>query len=210
MAAKTAPASPATKPYQDAMARLSAGDLSAAVRSMLDIHQSYPETEEALFVEEQLARVRKLWPAEAERAGLTPEAWHALLERARTRRSGVKPPPAAMAVVALCVAAAAWSFLVAAAPRIAFLGRLEDVALIFRIVGAVTGVMSLLTAFGLMKMKWEAVNAFIVLAPVFMIVTFIGITESDDMLAKVLCAAALAAEVAAAWYMSKQSHRFIY
>jgi hypothetical protein len=64
-----------------------------------------------------------------------------------------------------------------------------------------------------MKLKWEAVNAFIVLSPVFMIATFIGLTEAwdgRDHLAAVLCALALGAEAAAAWYMSKQSHRFIY
>jgi hypothetical protein len=207
---KSIPLSPAAKAYQEAMARLSAGDLGAAVRPMLDIHEQYPDSEEALFVEEQLARARRMWPSEAEKAGLTTDAWNALRERAAKRRAGIKPPPAAMGVIALVIAAAAWSLLAALAPRIAFLGKMESLPLIFRIVAAVVGAMSLVTGLGLMKMKWEAVNAFIVLAPIFMIVTFIGMTEASDMAGKILCGAALAAEIAASYWMSKQSHRFIY
>ncbi len=210
MAEKNAPLSPAAKSFQEAMARLSAGDLGVAVRSMLEIHEKHPDTEEALFVEEHLARVRRLWPAEAEKAGLTSEAWNALQERAGKRRAGAKPPREVLGVIALLIAAAAWSFLAAAVPRVAFLGRLEEIPLIFRIVAGVVGALSLATGFGLMKMKWEAVNVFVILAPVFMIVTFIGLTEAGDVLGRVLCGAALAAEIAASWYMSKQSHRFIY
>ena len=67
------PVSPAAKPFRDAMDKLAAGDLGAAVRGMLQVHTQYLGTEEAYFVEEQLARVRRLWPEEAAKAGLTDE-----------------------------------------------------------------------------------------------------------------------------------------
>lgn len=208
-AAKEPPQSPATKPYQDAMERLAAGELGPAVKGMLRIHEQYTETEEAWFVEEQLARVRRLWPAEAEKAGLTSEAWAALQERAAKRKAAAKLPAGGAAVVALLFVIGTWALVVAAAPGVAFLGRIE-VPYIFRLVAGIAGAVAVADAFGLLKLKWEAVNVFIVLSPVFMIVTFIGLVESGDMLGRVVCGAALAAQAVAAWYMSKQSHHFIY
>lgn len=204
------PVSAATKAYQDAMAKLSAGDLTSAVKGMLRIHSEHTSEEEAYFVEEQLARVRRMWPAEAEKAGLTAEAWNALQERARARRAGAKLSPADTGVVVLLLVIGAWSLLVAVAPRAAFVGRLADVPLIFRLVGGVVGLTSAATAFGLMKMKWEAVNLFIILSPIFMVATFIGMTEAAFMAGKIICGVVMAAEALAAWYMSKQARRFIY
>ncbi len=203
---------PAPTEFQEAMTALSAGDLSGAVRRMLEIHRENLESEEAYFVERQLARVKRLWPAEAEKAGLDAAAWGALKERAAKRREGRRPPREAMAVIGLLVAVGAWALLVAVAPRTAFLGRVE-VPVLFRIVGAAVGVYSLGTAFGLLKMKWEAVNLFLVLSPILLIVTFIGLAEAweaGDLLAKGICGVALLAEAAAAWYMSKNSHLFVY
>lgn len=205
------PTSPVTRAYQDAMARLAAGDLSKAVPALLDIHASFSETEEAFFAEEQLARVRRLWPVDAEKAGLTADAWSAVQKRAADRRAGRVPKGPDFAPIVVLIAAAAWCFLLTAAPAAAFLGRgPADVPLIFRLVSAVIGAVSAATGFGLMKMKWEAVNVFIILSPVFMIVTFIGITESADVVGKGACVLALAGEIYAAWYMSKHSNRFIY
>ena len=201
------PVSPAAKPFREAMDKLAAGDLGAAVRGMLQVHLQYLDTEEAYFVEEQLARVRRLWPQEAEKAGLTDEAWKQLQERASKRRAEAKRPPGAPFVVAVMATIGAWALLVAAAPGAAFLGRVE-VPYVFRAVAAVAGIVSLADAWALFRLKWEAVNVFIVLVPVFMIVTFIGLTESGDALGKVLCGAALLAEVGAAWYMSRHSHHF--
>jgi hypothetical protein len=199
-----------TRAYQAAMAKLAAGDLTAAVRSMLALHEAHPDSEEAFFVEEQLARVRRLWPAEAEKAGLNAAAWTALEARSTARRATRKPAPGDLYVIGVLLAAAAWTLLLAAAPHAAFLGQGPDVAPIFRLVAAVVGLVSAGAAFGLMKMKWEAVNVFIILSPVFMIVTFIGITESPTLVGKAACTVALAAEIGAAWYMSKHSRRFIY
>lgn len=208
--ATSAPVSPVTKGYQDAMARLAAGDLTAAVRAMLRLHEEHPATEEAYFVEEQLARVRKLWPAEAEKAGLTADKWSALQSRAAERRAKAVMPNGVRAVVVLLLVAAAWSLLVAAAPRAAFIGKLAEVPLIFRLVAAIVGVTSAATGFAMIRLKWEAVNVFILLAPIFMIATFIGLTETGDAVGKVICGVALAAEVAAAWYMSKHSDVFVH
>jgi len=199
-----------TKAYQQAMADLAAGNLAAAVPALLEIHEKNLDTEEAYFCEEQLARVRRVWPAEAEKAGLTAEVWTALQKRAEARRAGKVPEGQDFAPIVVLVAAAAWSFLLAAAPAVALLGRGPEVPLLFRLVAIIVGSVSAGTAFGLMKRKWEAVNVFIVLAPVFMIVTFIGLTESGDAVGKIACGLALAAEIYAAWYMSKHSNRFLY
>ena len=202
-----APVSPAAKPFRDAMDKLAAGDLGAAVRGMLNLHLQHTDTEEAYFVEEQLARVRRLWPEEAVKAGLTPEAWTQLQERAAKRRASAKRPKGAELPVAVMGVLGAWALLVALAPGTAFLGRVE-VPYIFRLVAGIAGVISIADAFALFKLKWEAVNVFIVLVPVFMIVTFIGLTEAGDTLGKVICGAALAAQAGAAWYMSRQAHHF--
>src|SRR4051812_10233716 len=180
--------SPVTIAWQDAMTRLAAGDLAAAVPAMLAIHEQHPDREEAFFAEEHLARIRKQWPAEAEKAGLTAETWAAVQRRAVERRSGKVPVGQDFVPIVTLVIAAAWSFLMVAAPNAALLGRGPEVPLIFRLVALVVGAISAGTAFGLMKLKWEAVNVFIILSPVFMIVTFIGFTESGDVLGKVLCA----------------------
>lgn len=201
------PVSPAARPYRDAMEKLAAGDLGAAVRGLLKVQGDFPETEEAYFVEEQLARIRRLWPAEAEKAGLTAENWTLVQERARKRRESAKLPRGAAFVVAVMGVLGAWALLVALAPGTAFLGRVE-VPYIFRLVAGIAGVISIADAFALFKLKWEAVNVFIVLVPVFMIVTFIGLTEAGDTLGKVICGAALAAQAGAAWYMSRQAHHF--
>ena len=201
------PVSPAARPYRDAMEKLAAGDLGAAVRGLLKVQGDFPETEEAYFVEEQLARIRRLWPAEAEKAGLTAENWTLVQERARKRRESAKLPRGAAFVVAVMGVLGAWALLVALAPGVAFLGRIE-VPNIFRLVAGVAGAIAIADALGLLKLKWEAVNVFIVLVPVFMIVTFIGLTEAGDALGKVICGAALAAEAGAAWYMSRMSHHF--
>ena len=208
-----APPSPASQAYSTAIRQLADGDFTTSIKALLEVQEKYPDTEEAYFVEEQLARVRRNWPAEAEKAGLTNEAWAALQARAAARRAGTKPPQGAFGVITLLVVVAAWCLAVTFAPHAAFLGKVDEVPLIFRIVSCVVGLVSAATAFGLMKLKWEAVNAFIVLAPVYMVITFIGVTssfEAHDVVAKIICLAALAAEIAAAWYMSKQSHRFIY
>ena len=201
------PVSPAARPFREAMERLAAGDLGAAVRGMLQVHVQYLGTEEAYFVEEQLKRVRRLWPQEAEKAGLTAEVWTQLQERAAKRRAEAKRPKGSEFVVGVMAVLGTWALLVAAAPGTAFLGRVE-VPYVFRAVAAVAGLISLADAFALFRLKWEAVNVFIVLAPVFMIVTFIGLTESGDALGKVICGGALLAEAGAAWYMSRQSHHF--
>ena len=201
------PVSPAARPFREAMEKLGAGDLGAAVRGMLQVHVQYLGTEEAYFVEEQLARVRRLWPQEAEKAGLTGEVWQQLQDRAAKRRSEARRPSGAPYVVAVMAGLGAWALLVAAAPGAAFLGRIE-VPYIFRAVAAVAGVVSLVDAYALFRLKWEAVNVFIVLVPVFMIVTFIGLTESGDALGKVICGGALLAEAWAAWYMSRHSEHF--
>ena len=201
------PVSPAAKPFRDAMERLAAGDLGPAVKGLLQVHTQHPDTEEAYFVEEQLARVRRLWPQEAEKAGLTEEAWKQLQERAAARRAAAKRPAGAPFVAGVMGVLGAWALLVALAPGTAFLGRLE-VPYVFRAVAGVAGLVSLADAVALFRLKWEAVNVFIVLVPVFMIVTFIGLTESGDVLGRVVCGAALAAEAGAAWYMSKQAHHF--
>ena len=201
------PVSPAAKPFRDAMDKLAAGDLGAAVRGMLQVHTNHLGTEEAYFVEEQLARVRRLWPAESEKAGLTADAWAGLQERAKKRREQAKRPKGAELPVAVMAVLGAWALLVAAAPGTAFLGRVE-VPYVFRAVAAVAGLVSLADAFALFRLKWEAVNVFIVLVPVFMIVTFIGLTEAGDVLGKVICGVALAAEAGAAYYMSRQAHHF--
>src|SRR4051812_22813478 len=99
------------------MTRLSAGDLTPAVKAMLEIHEQYLDSEEAFFAEEQLARVRRLWPAESAKAGLTDEAWKALQERAAKRRAAASPPKGAPAVIALLVVAAGWALMVTVAPR---------------------------------------------------------------------------------------------
>lgn len=201
------PVSPAVKPFREAMERLASGDLGSAVRGLLQVHLQFPDTEEAYFVEEQLARVRRLWPEEAEKAGLTSEAWTQLQERAARRRASAKRPPGAPFVVGVMAVLGAWALLVAAAPGTAFLGRVE-VPYVFRAVAAVAGIVALVDAFALFRLKWEAVNVFIVLVPVFMIVTFIGLTEAGDALGKAICGVALAAEAGAAWYMSRESHHF--
>jgi hypothetical protein len=201
------PVSPAAKPFREAMERLAAGDLGGAVRGMLLVHSQHTDTEEAYFVEEQLARVRRLWPQESEKAGLTEDAWKLLQERAARRRANAKRPKGAPFVVGVMAVLGAWALLVAAAPGTAFLGRIE-VPYVFRAVAAVAGIVALADAFALFRLKWEAVNVFIVLVPVFMIVTFIGLTESGDTLGKVICGTALAAQAGAAWYMSRESHHF--
>lgn len=206
---ETTTSSPATKPYQEAMERLLAGDLSASVPALLRIHRDHPGTEEAFFAEEQLARVRRLWPAEADKAGLTDAAWRELQEREAQRRATGAMPPGARAVVVILLVIAAWALLVMVAPRAAFLGRV-DVPLVFRLASLIVGLATAATAFGLLRRKWEAVNVFIILAPIFLIVTFIGLTEAADPLGKVLCGAALAAEIYAAWYMSRHSHFFVH
>ena len=204
------PPSPVTLAWQDAMTRLAAGDLGAAVPAMLEIHEKNPDREEAFFAEEHLARIRRLWPAEAEKAGLTPETWAIVQKRAADRRAGKVPSGQDFVPIGMLLAAAAWSFLLVAAPNAALLGRGPEVPLVFRLVALVVGAVSAGTAFGLMKLKWEAVNVFIILSPVFMIVTFIGLTESGDIVGRAACVIALAAEIYAAWYMSKHSNRFIY
>jgi len=201
------PVSPAAKPFRDAMDKLAAGDLGAAVRGMLQVHTQYLGTEEAYFVEEQLARVRRLWPEEAAKAGLTDETWTTLQTRAAKRRTEAKRPPGAPFVVAVLAVLGTWALLVAAAPGTAFLGRIE-VPYIFRAVAAVAGLIALADAFALFRLKWEAVNVFIVIIPVFMIVTFIGLTESGDAIGKVICGGALLAQATSAWYMSRNSHHF--
>jgi hypothetical protein len=211
MADTPPPISPVTVAFQQAMAKLSAGELGVAIPAFLEIQTQHPESEEALFCQEQLERVRRLWPAESEKAGLTTEAWNSLQTRAAARKAGKAPRGPDFAPIVLLVAVAAWCFALILAPHAAFLGRgPAAVPLIFRIVAFVVGAVSAGTAFGLMKMKWEAVNVFIILSPVFMIVTFIGFTESTDLTGKIVCALALAGEIYAAWYMSKFSHRFIY
>jgi len=130
------PVSPAAKPFREAMERLAAGDLGGAVRGMLQVHLQYPDTEEAYFVEEQLARVRRLWPEESQKAGLTEEAWKQLEERAARRRANAKRPKGAPYVVGVMAVLGAWALLVAAAPGTAFLGRVE-VPYVFRAVAAV-------------------------------------------------------------------------
>lgn len=202
-----APVSPAARPYREAMEKLAAGDLGAAVRGLLKVQGDFPETEEAYFVEEQLARIRRLWPAEAEKAGLTEENWNLVQERAKKRRESAALPKGATFVVGVMAVLGAWALLVALAPGVAFLGRVE-VPNIFRLVAGVAGAISIADALGLFKLKWEAVNVFIVLIPVFMIVTFIGVTEAGDALGKAICGLALAAEAGAAWYMSRMSHHF--
>lgn len=204
------PASELTLRYRAAMDALAAGDLGNAVPTLLDIQEKNPETEEAFFSEEHLARVHRLWPAEAEKAGLTAEAWAALQQRAAARRAGKIPEGQDFVPIVVLVAAAAWCFLLAVAPNAALLGRGPDVPLLFRLVAVVVGSVSAADAFGLMKRKWEAVNVFIVLAPVFMIVTFIGLTESPDLVTRAACVIALAGEAYAAWYMSRNSNRFVY
>lgn len=199
--------SPAAKPFRDAMERLAAGELGPAVKGLLQVHEKFLDTEEAYFVEEQLARIHRLWPEEAEKAGLTGEAWKALQERAARRRAEAKAPAGAPFVVGVMSVLGLWALLVAVAPGTAFLGRV-DVPYVFRAVAAVAGIIAIADAVALFKLKWEAVNVFIVLAPVFMIVTFIGLTEAGDVFGKVVCGTALAAEVGAAWYMSKQAHHF--
>lgn len=207
---ETTTSSPATRPYQEAMERLLAGDLSTSVPALLRIHRDHPQTEEAFFAEEQLARVRRLWPAEAEKAGLDDAAWGELQARAAERHATGAMPTGAIAVVVILLALAAWALLVMVAPRAAFLGRMDEVPLVFRLAALVVGLAAAATAFGLLRRKWEAVNVFIILAPIFLIVTFIGLTEAADTLAKVLCGAALAAEIYAAWYMSRNSHLFVH
>ena len=123
------------------------------------------------------------------------------------RRTEAKRPPGAPFVVAVLAVLGTWALLVAAAPGTAFLGRIE-VPYIFRAVAAVAGLIALADAFALFRLKWEAVNVFIVIIPVFMIVTFIGLTESGDAIGKVICGGALLAQATSAWYMSRNSHHF--
>src|SRR5204863_7124025 len=107
------PPPPETKAYREAMEKLSAGDLTTAVRGLLEIHAAHADSEEGYFAEEQLTRIRRLWPEEAAKAGLTTEAWAAVQSRAQARRAGVKPPAGATPVIALLLLIAAWCFLVA-------------------------------------------------------------------------------------------------
>ena len=211
MAEAPAPPNELTVRYRAAMDRLAAGDLGAAVPVLLDIHEKNLQAEEAFFCEEHLTRIRRNWPVEAEKAGLTADAWAAVQKHAAERRADKAAEGQDFVAVGLCVAVAAWCFMMAAAPRAAFLGRGPDpVPLLFKIVSSVVGIVSAATGFGLMKRKWEAVNVFIILSPIFMIVTFIGLTEAGDTVGKALCAAALGLEIYAAWYMSKNANRFIY
>src|SRR5438067_4522389 len=157
MAEAPKPPDELTLRYREAMDKLGAGDLGFVVPVLLDIHEKNLQSEEAFFCEEHLARIRRNWPAEAEKAGLTADAWAAVQKRAAERRAGKQPEGLDWVPIALLFAVTAWCYAVVAAPTAAFLGHGPDVPLLFRIVAFVVGSVSGATGFGLLKREWEAV-----------------------------------------------------
>lgn len=199
--------SPVTKKYRQAYEDLEKGDLVRAVRAFMQILENEPDSEEAYFSQTQIRRLLRLYPEEMKQASFDEKAFE---EAVRNREESRTLETPTKVLVGFIGVAAAWMALFATAPPLAMLGQGPEVPLIFRLLSALGAGIGLAIAYGFMKRKWEAVTFFLVWIPPLLILTFIGVVESPTAVTRILTLVALAAEVAAAWYVSRFSHRFVY
>lgn len=197
----------ATKVYREALARLNDGDIVRGVKGMLRVLEEFPAAEEAYFAEEQIRRLERVYPAEMKEAGFDAPGFEAGREK---RRASIQLDLPIKLLVGFVFAATAWVALLAIAPGIAMIGKGPEVPIILRIVAGIGAALGAWIAWGFLKMRWEAVNFFIVWLPPLLVLTFIGVIESPDFVARALTIIAFAAEIAAAWYVARFSKRFVY
>lgn len=202
-----APVSPLTRKYRETVEHMEAGDLVRAVRGFLKILEDEPGSEEAFFSVSQIRRLKKIHPAEMKDASFDDETFATLVAK---RDEGFSVEMPTKVLVGFMFAAAAWLAVLAVAPEAALIGKGPAVPLIMRLVAGFGCALALAIATGFLKRKWEAVTFFIVWIPPMLILTFIGIVDGPDWIARILCILAFGAEVAAAWYVSRFSARFVF
>ena len=202
-----APVSPVTRKYREAVVHLEAGDLVRSVRGFLKILEDEPASEEAFFCVTQIRRLRLVHAAEMKEAAFDNESFEALVSK---RRENFNLEMPTKALVGFMFAASAWLAVLAIAPAAALIGKGPDVPLIMRLVAGFGCALGLGIATGFLQRKWESVTFFIIWIPPILILTFIGVIEATDWLTRILCVLAFAAEITAAWYVSRFSPQFVF